>query len=81
MQSKFDPGSSTPRPQRKQLKELGLFTLIITDFIGFTGLGGVIGYFLWNRWPSFWWGSVLLTLLGLSFAVYRLYRLTQKYFE
>lgn len=60
------------------VKGLGLLTVIVGDLIGFTGLGVGIGYWAWKKWSAPWWVLLLTTLSGLTLAMWRMYRMSQK---
>jgi F0F1-type ATP synthase assembly protein I len=61
-----------------QLRKLGLFAVILSELIGYTGAGIGIGYYLWAKWHAPWWVLLLSCLLGLTLAFYQLYQLTKK---
>lgn len=69
--------NQSPGPGR-ELRKLGLFTAVMTDLIAYTGAGIGIGYFLWKKWNAPWWVLLLTSILGLSWAFFRLYKLSQK---
>lgn len=60
------------------LRNLGLFSVIISDLIGYTGAGIAIGYFAWSRWGFPWWVLLVTSLAGLTMAFYRLYKFSQR---
>ena len=60
------------------LKKLGLFAVIISDLVGYTGAGIAFGYFAWTKWGAPWWVLLLSSLLGLGTAFYKLYQLSQR---
>lgn len=63
------------------MRSLGYFSLIVGDLVGFTGAGIGIGYYAWTRWNAPWWVLLLTSLAGLSLAMYRLYKMTQRDME
>jgi F0F1-type ATP synthase assembly protein I len=79
-----NPGQS-PQPQDSQtsnkdrsLKKLGLFTIIVSDLMGYTGAGIGIGYLAWTKWGAPWWVLLMTSLAGLGLAFYRLYKISEK---
>jgi hypothetical protein len=64
--------------QKPWVKAIGLFGVIVTDVVGFTGAGFAVGYFCWKKWGFPEWFPVIPAMLGFSAAMVRLYRLSQK---
>jgi F0F1-type ATP synthase assembly protein I len=60
------------------VKAVGLFGVIVTDIIGYTGAGFAIGYFAWKKAGFPEWFPLIPTMLGFGLAMYKLYRLSQK---
>jgi F0F1-type ATP synthase assembly protein I len=69
-----DPDSS----KAPWVKAMGLFSVILTEFLGFTGVGVGAGYLLWKKAGFPAWTMGVLSFLGLCFAFYRLYLISQK---
>jgi F0F1-type ATP synthase assembly protein I len=59
------------------LRNLGLFGVIVSDLVGFTGAGFGLGYFAMKQWNAPWWVLFLTTIAGLGLAMLQIYRLTQ----
>lgn len=70
-------GQQSPEKQ-KQLRQIGLLTVIISELIGYTGAGIGIGYLAWSKWSAPWWVLLLSSLLGLGLAFYRMYLVSQR---
>lgn len=60
------------------IRNLGLFTVIVSDLIGYTGAGIAIGYIAWDRFHAPWWVLLLTSTAGLVLAMYRMYQFVQK---
>jgi F0F1-type ATP synthase assembly protein I len=58
---------------------LGWFFLIVTDFVLFTGLGVLLGFWLVKeiKMPS--WILVVTSTIGLGLAIFRLYKAGKKF--
>ena len=70
------------QPERPEwMRTLGYFSLIVSELLGFTGVGLPIGYFAWKKWNAPAWLALLTTMGGLVLSMYRVYRLTQKDFD
>ena len=73
-----DPSESGKNTGQKDLgqpawaRDLALFSIILGDLIGFTGGGIAIGYWAWKNWAFPWWFLVVMALLGLVTAMFRL---------
>lgn len=66
------PNDSRP----EWVRNLGLFSVIVVDLIGYTGAGIALGYLVWKKWNAPWWVLLLTSLAGLGLAMYRVYQLT-----
>jgi F0F1-type ATP synthase assembly protein I len=63
----------------QNLRQLGLFGLVLGDLVGYTGGGFAFGYFLvWKKWEGPSWAVALFSLLGLCGGFYQVYRLYQR---
>ena len=60
------------------LKQIGLFSIIVADLLGYSGAGVAIGYLAWKKWGSPWWVLPLTGMIGLALAFYQLYRVSKK---
>jgi F0F1-type ATP synthase assembly protein I len=69
-----DPDGSKAR----WAKGLGLLTVVTSEFLVSTGLGVGAGYLLWKKAGFPVWTMAILSFLGLCFAFYRLYLISQK---
>lgn len=69
---------TNPEDRKLWIRNLGLLSVIVSDLLGFTGVGIGIGYLLWAKLGAPWWVLVLSSSAGLSLAMYRMYRFTQK---
>ncbi|MFZ9596234.1 MAG: AtpZ/AtpI family protein [Bdellovibrionia bacterium] len=72
------PGSLGNQKEASPFQQLGLFAVILGDLIGFTGLGGALGYWLKAELHASDWVMVLGFILGLVGAFYRIYRVMKK---
>jgi F0F1-type ATP synthase assembly protein I len=72
----------SPESQKQggQLRQIGLLTVIVSDLIGYTGVGIGIGYLAWSKWNAPWWVLVATSIAGLCLAFYRVYQLTKREF-
>jgi len=59
-------------------KSLGLLTVVTGELIGCTGIGAGLGYLLWKKVGLTVWSEIVLTLLGLTLAFYRIYEISKK---
>ena len=64
-----------------RLRSLGLFAVIVSDLVGCTGAGILIGYWAWSKWGAPWWVLLLTSMAGLVLAFYRLYLASKRDFE
>lgn len=62
----------------KMLRTLGLFGVIVTDLVAYTGAGVGLGYWLWHKWNLGWAMVPVFSLAGLSLAFYKIYLLSKK---
>jgi F0F1-type ATP synthase assembly protein I len=62
----------------RTVRNLGLFAVILSDLVGYTGAGIAVGYFVWSKWGAPWWILLLTSLTGLSMAFYKMYKLSMK---
>jgi F0F1-type ATP synthase assembly protein I len=69
---------SRAETQRRWMKGLGLFSIIVADVVGYSGAGVAVGYLAMTKLGAPWWVLVLTTLAGLSLGMYRLYQLSQR---
>ena len=65
-------------PNRDWGRNLGMFSVIISDLVGYTGIGVGIGYLAWKKWNAPWWVLLLSSLTGLALAMVRVYQVSQK---
>jgi F0F1-type ATP synthase assembly protein I len=65
-------------PKRTWVRTLGLFGVIVSDLLGFTGAGVALGYLAWSKFGFPWWILLVTSLLGLAMAMYRLYKMSQR---
>ena len=61
-----------------QFRKFGLLGTIVSDLLGYTGAGIGIGYLAWSRWGAPWWVLLLSSLIGMTYAFYRLYLISNK---
>lgn len=64
--------------RKKWVRTVGLFSVIVTDLIGYTGAGIGLGYLAWSKWGAPWWVLLLSSMAGLIVAFYRLYQRSGK---
>jgi len=60
------------------IRQIGLLAIIVSDLVGFVGAGVGIGYLAWTKWGAPWWVLLLSSLVGLTLAFYRIYRVSQR---
>jgi hypothetical protein len=70
--------SSQASERSQELRKLGLFTIIVSDLVGYTAAGMGLGYFAWTKWGAPWWVLLLSSVGGLSLAFYRIYQVSKK---
>lgn len=63
-----------------RLRSLGLFAVIVSDLVGCTGAGILLGYLAWSKWGAPWWVLLLSSMAGLVLAFYRLYLASKRDF-
>jgi F0F1-type ATP synthase assembly protein I len=68
---------SDSEDRKNWIKSLALFSYILADLIVCSGLGIGSGYWAWKHWGAPFWVIILTSMIGLSFAFYRLYRASQ----
>ena len=73
------------RPQKKPdrpawVMDLSLFAVIVSDIVAYTGAGIGVGYLLWEKAGFPWWTLVVTSLLGLSLAMHRIYRIGKRFY-
>ena len=61
-----------------QYKVLGLFSIIVGDILGFTGVGFGLGYLAWKWWAAPRWLMLVGALGGLVLAMWQVYQLSLK---
>ncbi|MCM2322113.1 MAG: AtpZ/AtpI family protein [Oligoflexia bacterium] len=66
------------RDRAQWVRNLGLFSLIISDVLVSTGVGIGIGYLIWKKWGGPWWVLLLTSIAGLAVAMVRLYRYSER---
>ncbi|MGK5088777.1 hypothetical protein WDW86_14565 [Bdellovibrionota bacterium FG-2] len=65
-------------PNKNLVRQLGYFSVIIADLVGYTGAGVGLGYFCWHQWHAPWWVLLFFSTAGLGLAMYKLYLLSKK---
>ena len=56
------------------LRDFALFGLIVSDLLGYTGAGIVIGWWLWKKLGFPFWVILLTSGVGLTGAMMRIYQ-------
>lgn len=51
---------------------LAIYAAVFSNFIGYTGAGFGLGYWLWKRYAVSVWVLVILTLAGFAVACWRI---------
>lgn len=69
-----DPSSDN----RKTWRQLGLFSMIVTDLVTYSGAGIGLGYLAWRKLGAPWWVLLLMSVAGLGVAFYKIYLVSQK---
>ncbi|MDR3607487.1 MAG: AtpZ/AtpI family protein [Oligoflexia bacterium] len=59
-------------------KSLGLFSVIISELVGFTGAGVAAGYWARTALHAPWWTMLVSSLMGLGLAMYRIYVISSR---
>ena len=59
------------------LKKTGVFGLVSSELVTFIGGGYLLGAWLDKKWNTTPYLGALLALLGISYSVWRIYRLAQ----
>ncbi|OFZ52851.1 MAG: hypothetical protein A2428_04750 [Bdellovibrionales bacterium RIFOXYC1_FULL_54_43] len=60
------------------IKNFGLFSIIITDVLGYTGAGIAIGYFVSRKWGAPLWVLAITTIAGFTLGMFRVYQISKK---
>ena len=70
----------TPEPDDRNpiVRDFALFGLIVGDLLGYTGAGIAIGWWLWKKQGAPFGVLVVLALIGLSAAMFRIYKRSAK---
>ncbi len=70
--------SDNDSDRKRWIRALGIFSVLVSDLLAYTGAGIGLGYVAWHYlgWP--WWVLLVTSLAGLSLAFYRLYQISQK---
>jgi F0F1-type ATP synthase assembly protein I len=63
------------------LKKTGVFALVSSELIACIGGGYWLGSFLDNRWESAPIFTVILATLGLTYAVWRIHKLSKQWLK
>jgi len=71
------PNNESEKDRQKMWRDLGLFSVIVTDLLGYTGAGLAIGWFLWKKWGTPMWLMAVLSVLGLCLAMLRIYKIVK----
>lgn len=64
--------------QRRWLRSLGLFSIIVSELLGFTGAGIGLGYLAWKKLGAPVWTVMILGMVGLGISMFRLNRMSQR---
>jgi F0F1-type ATP synthase assembly protein I len=65
----------TPSPKEDSLaRQFSLFALVMGQFLGASGAGVGLGWYLWKMRGFPWWTILVTSLLGLYAASYQVYR-------
>lgn len=68
-----------PHPSsREWVKTLGLFGVIVSELVAFTGAGLFLGYWAWDQHGFPWWILVVSSLCGLVFAFIRIKKVVER---
>lgn len=70
--------SQRPEDHSEIWKNLGLFSVIITELLGYTGAGIALGYWAWAKLGAPAWALPLAGLAGLILAFYQIFRLSRR---
>lgn len=55
-------------------RQLGMFLLVLSTFLGASGVGVGLGWLLWKKAGFPWWVVLITSLLGLYAAVVQVMR-------
>lgn len=64
--------SKRPEEPYNPWRDFALFGVIVTDLVGFSSAGVVLGYLAWKHWGTPSWTLAVTGMLGLGAAVYRI---------
>jgi hypothetical protein len=83
MANQMEPDFSSQSSKKKEdedlgWKKLGLFTVIVSELVGFSGAGIGIGYLAWTKLEAPVWVMILSSSAGLGIAFYRVYQISKK---
>lgn len=67
-----------PKSDREWVRTLGMFGVIVADFVGLTVAGVAAGYLAWKELGAPWWTVIPTGLTGMALAIYRLVLLSRK---
>lgn len=61
-----------------KMHPLAVYGVVLSSFLGYTGAGFGLGYWLWKSVGVSWWVMLATTMMGLAFACWSIIRLQQK---
>jgi F0F1-type ATP synthase assembly protein I len=62
----------------RQVRALGLLTLVIADLLAYTGAGLALGWLLWKKLHLGIFSLLLPTAAGLGVAFFQIYRKSER---
>jgi hypothetical protein len=72
------PKFESKRPAGKEIRQVGLLSVILWDLLGITGIGIGLGYLAWAKWGAPWWVLLLSSLGGMTLGFYRIYQISKR---
>ena len=76
--SKEPPQKSEKNNDGQILRKLGIFAVIVTDLVAYSGIGIALGYFATKKWGAPWWVILVTSGAGMALAFYKIYQLSKK---
>ena len=75
--SSFMKQKENPDGSNAWVRQLGLFSVIVGDLVGYTGAGVALGYLAQTKLHFSWWVMPITSLVGLCLSMYRIYLRTR----
>lgn len=70
--------NSDPGRQKAWIRDLALFSVIVSDILAYTGAGIGVGYFAWKKLGAPGWVIAVTSTAGLAMAFFRIYKMSKR---